>query len=97
MDERIRLMTLVWDCLEMDLEHAEVAVLLNVARWATEVGKPIPAPRNRIANQSRLSPTRVDSAMRQLMKKGYLERVKEHTATKASEYILNEKRLRGEE
>ncbi len=95
--ESIRLMNLIWDCQELDLGPNEVAVLLNVARFASDPGVSIPAARNRIVTQSRLSPTTVDKCFQALFVKRYLERVKEHTATRAAEYMINEKRLRGEE
>ncbi len=95
--ESIRLMDLIYGCLEMDLCATEVSVLLNISRSAKEKGQPIPASRNRIAAQSRLASSTVDRCMNQLIKKRYLDRVEEHTPSKAAKYLINEKRLKGEE
>lgn len=95
--ECIRLMEMIYGCLEMDLCATEVSVLLNISRFAVEKGQPIPASRNRIAAQSRLASSTVDRCLGQLIKKGYLLRAEDHTATKAAKYVINEKRLTGEE
>ena len=97
MHESLRLMNLVWDCMEMDITGTEVSVLLNICRSATEYQVPISSARNRIAEQVKVAPSTVDRALNQLIKKRYLKRVEEHSATTAAKYLLNEKRLLGEE
>lgn len=91
--EALRLLNIIWKSQRMDINSVEISILTNIAYRATQKGVFIPAPRNSVSFETRLSTSCVDRHMNQLIKRGFMIKEKEHTPRESAEYSINEKEL----
>lgn len=91
--EAMFLINTIYNSQVNNLNASEVSVLVCIAKNATTPGVSIPASRNKIVDQTRLAKTTVDRCLSQVIKRGYLERVKPSDHIKPSEYLINVKKF----
>lgn len=91
--EAMFLLNTIWTSQVTNLNASEIAVLTCIAKNATAPGVSIPASRNKIVDQTRLARTTVDRCLNQVIKRGYLDRVKPSDHIKPSEYLINVKKF----
>ena len=88
-NEAMFLLNTIYNSQVTNLNASEMAVLVCIAKNATAPGVSIPASRNKIVDQTRLAKTTVDRCLNQVIKRGYLIRVKPSDHIKPAEYLIN--------
>lgn len=91
--DKIKLIDKIWDCEHIDLMPNQRCILLCMAWLYQGEDQPIPISIGRIAAKTNIGSQAVERNVRHLIREGYIERVKVHTANDPAEYLFIPERL----